>query len=66
MQRMQRLACWGLFAACALACFRAPLRGSDFPADRDAYLVHPDHKAFGVVLKDVIDDVFVLDFVPKE
>ena len=35
-------------------------------ADRDAYLVHPDHKAFGAVLKDVIDDVFVLDFVPKE
>ena len=35
-------------------------------ADRDAYLVHPDHKAFGAMLKDVIDDVFVLDFVPKE
>ena len=35
-------------------------------ADRDAYLVHPDHKAFGGVLKDVIDDVWVFDFVPKE
>jgi hypothetical protein len=35
-------------------------------ADRDAYLVHPDHKAFGAGLKDVIEDVFVLDFVPKE
>lgn len=34
--------------------------------DRDAYLVHPDHKAFAGALKDVIDDVFVLDFIPKE
>jgi hypothetical protein len=30
--------------------------------DRDAYLVHDDHKAFGGVLKPVMDDVFVLDF----
>jgi hypothetical protein len=36
------------------------------PADRDAYLIHPDHKAFGASLKNVIDDVFVVDFVPKE
>jgi hypothetical protein len=36
------------------------------PADRDAYLVHPEHKAFAGGLKDVIDDVFVIDFVPKE
>lgn len=35
-------------------------------ADRDAYLVHPEHKAFGANLKGVIDDVFVLDFVPQE
>jgi hypothetical protein len=35
-------------------------------ADRDAYLIHPDHKAFGANLKGVIDDVFVVDFVPKE
>ncbi|MGV3533552.1 MAG: Dabb family protein [Chthoniobacteraceae bacterium] len=35
-------------------------------ADRDAYLVHPDHKAFGAGLKDVIEDVFVVDYVPKE
>ena len=34
--------------------------------DRDAYLIHPDHKAFGAGLKDVIADVFVVDFVPKE
>ena len=35
-------------------------------ADRDAYLVHPDHKAFGGGLKDVIEDVFVVDYIPKE
>lgn len=34
-------------------------------ADRDAYLVHPDHKAFAGALKDVIDEVFVIDFVPQ-
>ncbi len=34
-------------------------------ADRDAYLVDPAHKAFGAELKDVIDDVFVLDFIPQ-
>lgn len=36
------------------------------PADRDAYLVHPDHKAFGAGLKEVIEDVFVIDFVPHQ
>lgn len=35
-------------------------------ADRDAYLVHPDHKAFGGGLKDVIEDVFVVDYVPHQ
>jgi hypothetical protein len=30
--------------------------------DRDAYLVHPDHKAFGKVLGPVMDDVMVIDF----
>jgi hypothetical protein len=30
--------------------------------DRDLYLVHPDHKAFGKVLGPVMEDVFVLDF----
>lgn len=34
-------------------------------ADRDAYLVHPEHKAFAGGLKDVLDDVFVVDFVPQ-
>ena len=30
--------------------------------DRDAYLVHPDHKAFGEGLAPVLEDVFVIDF----
>jgi hypothetical protein len=34
--------------------------------DRDAYLVHEDHKAFGAVLKPVMDDVFVIDFWAKQ
>lgn len=34
--------------------------------DRDAYLVHPAHKAFASGLGGVIDDVFVLDFIPKQ
>lgn len=34
--------------------------------DRDAYLVHPDHKAFGKVLGPVVADVMVIDFWSKE
>lgn len=34
--------------------------------DRDAYLVHPDHKAFGGLVGPVLDDVFVLDFDNKK
>ena len=34
--------------------------------DRDAYLVHEDHKAFGAVLKPVMADVFVIDFWAKQ
>jgi len=30
--------------------------------DRDDYLVHPDHKAFGALLGPILDDVFVIDF----
>jgi hypothetical protein len=30
--------------------------------DRDDYLPHPDHKAFGKVLGPVVADVFVIDF----
>ena len=33
--------------------------------DRDAYLVHPDHKAFGGLVGPVLADVFVLDFLAK-
>ena len=31
-------------------------------AARDAYLPHPEHKAFGKVLGPVVADVFVIDF----
>src|SRR5262245_16328037 len=30
--------------------------------DRDAYLVHPEHKAFGKIVGPVLADVFVVDF----
>jgi hypothetical protein len=33
--------------------------------DRDTYLVHPDHKAFGKVLAPIKEDVFVVDFWAK-
>ena len=35
-------------------------------ADRDAYLVHPDHKAFVALLKPVLEDALVVDFVPQK
>jgi hypothetical protein len=35
-------------------------------ADRDAYLVHPAHKAFGASLGRVLDEAFVIDFVVQE
>lgn len=34
--------------------------------DRDAYLVHPDHKAFGKLVGPLLDDVFVIDFAARE
>jgi len=34
-------------------------------ADRDAYLIHPDHKEFGKGLKPVLADVMVIDFWAK-
>jgi hypothetical protein len=34
--------------------------------DRDAYLVHPDHKKFGELVGGVLTDVFVIDFWAKE
>jgi len=34
--------------------------------DRDAYIVHPDHKAFAKSLGPVLEDVFVIDFWAKD
>jgi hypothetical protein len=34
--------------------------------DRDAYLVHPAHKAFVAVLKPILEEPFVVDFVPQK
>jgi hypothetical protein len=33
--------------------------------DLDAYIVHPDHKAFVTLVGPLLDDVFVVDFWPK-
>lgn len=38
----------------------------DNAADRDAYLVHPAHKAFGELVGPVLADVFVIDFQARE
>jgi Stress responsive A/B Barrel Domain len=34
--------------------------------DRDTYLVHPAHKAFVDILKPVLDEPLVVDFIPKK
>ena len=34
--------------------------------DRDAYLVHPAHAVFVSVLKPVLDEALVVDFVPQK
>lgn len=34
--------------------------------DRDAYLVHPEHKKFGQIVHPVLADVFVIDFWAKD
>ena len=34
--------------------------------DRDEYLVHPDHKAFGAMLKPFLADAMVIDFWSKD
>ena len=34
--------------------------------DRDAYLPHPEHKAFGKVLGPIVGDVLVIDFWSQE
>jgi hypothetical protein len=33
--------------------------------DRDDYISHPEHKAFGKLLHPFLDDVFVIDFWAK-
>ncbi len=35
------------------------------PADRDAYLPHPEHKAFGKLLRPILDKVLVIDYIAK-
>ena len=34
--------------------------------DRDAYLVHPAHKAFVEILLPLLDEAIVVDFVPQK
>ena len=34
--------------------------------DRDTYIGHPEHKAFGKLLGPVLEDVFVIDFWAKK
>lgn len=37
----------------------------DSPADRDAYLVHPQHKAFVALLRPYLEEALVLDYTPE-
>jgi hypothetical protein len=34
--------------------------------DLEAYIVHPEHKAFGKIVGPLLDDVFVIDFWARE
>lgn len=34
--------------------------------DRDAYLIHPDHKKFGALVGPLLGEVFVIDFWAQE
>jgi hypothetical protein len=43
------------FTHCFVLTFRSE-------ADRDAYIEHPDHKAFGKIVGPVLEDVYVIDF----
>ncbi|NER10724.1 Dabb family protein [Muriicola jejuensis] len=40
-------------------CFFLTFRSEE---DRDAYLPHPDHKAFGEILGPILEDVLVVDY----
>ncbi len=43
-------------------CFFVTFRNK---ADLEAYIVHPEHKAFVALLKDSLDKVFVFDYTAK-
>jgi len=47
------------FTHCFLVTFKSE-------KDRDTYIAHPDHKAFGKTLGPVLEDVFVIDFWAKD
>jgi hypothetical protein len=34
--------------------------------DRDAYINHPEHKAFGKIVHGILEDAFVIDFLGKD
>ncbi len=35
-------------------------------ADRDTYLHHPDHLAFVAILKPILEEALVVDFIPQK
>ena len=35
-------------------------------ADRDVYIKHPEHQAFVAILKPVLEEAFVVDFIPQK
>lgn len=47
------------FTHCWIASFKTE-------ADRDVYLKHSDHLAFVATLKPVLEDAFVIDFIPAK
>ncbi len=47
------------FTHCFILAFRSE-------QDRDTYIEHPEHKAFGKIVGPVLDDVFVIDFWAKK
>lgn len=47
------------FTHCFLLSFKSE-------TDRDAYIEHPAHKAFGKIVGPILDDVFVIDFWAKD
>jgi len=46
------------FTHCFILTFRSE-------KDRDAYIEHPDHKAFGKLVGPVLEDVMVIDFLTQ-